>query len=103
MYIIIRTIEFKEKADRAKAIETAVKMADYLQRKQNLETKVTLNVGGKQNQLHFVVMSDSIDSAPAREVERIADEEWQALLYAAIDGELFSPGSISDAIHHVVG
>lgn len=103
MYIITRTIEIGASVPVSDAVQMATRMAEYVKNHQDVEIKVTINFAGALNQLHWVVMTDSLDQSPASEAERNADPEWQALVAESIEKGLFAPGTIRDDIQLVVG
>ena len=102
MYIIKRTIEVGIGANPTEALQAAIQIGEYVKNKQGMETKTAVNVGGYLNQIHWIVMSDSVDDLAARTAEREADEEWQQLVTPFMENGLFKPGSVRDEILMVV-
>jgi hypothetical protein len=103
MYIIKRTVEMGHGVAPAAALQAAIQIAAYVSNKQGLETKTAVNVGGSQHEIHWVVMSESLDILPAITADREADEAWQQLVAPFTEAGLFKPGSIRDEILQVIG
>lgn len=103
MYILMRTIEIAAGADPQRAIEMAHKIGQYVTDKQGMKTKTTVNVGGPLNQIHWVVMTDSLDAGPTRDAERNNDPEWQQIFAKAMEEGLYTAGSARDTILRVIG
>lgn len=80
-----------------------MRMAHYVSEKQGMQTKAAVNVGGKINKLHWVVMTDSLDATPERDMARNQDPAWQKLFAEAMEARLFTPGSVKDTIYRVLG
>ena len=98
MYLINRTIEIAPDVNPAEAIQAANTIAAYLSRKHGVDAKVAVNVSGYQHELHWIVITDSIDSMADYAAERAADEEWQTLLAPYLEAALFSPNTTRDEI-----
>lgn len=103
MYIVIRSVEMGEGANPGEATQALVRIAEYLKEKEDIEAKVARNIGGRQNVLHLVAMTESLDEEPARAAKRDEDPEWQELLGGILEAGLFKPGSLRDQILGVVG
>ena len=103
MYIMIRSVEMGEGANPGEAVQALVRIAEYLKEKENMDAKVARNVGGSQNVLHMVIMTDSLDEQPARTAKINKDPEWQELYGGIVAAGLFKPGSLRDKILGVVG
>ncbi len=103
MYIVKRTIEMGVGANPAEVLQAAVAIGAYVKNKQGLDTKTTVNFGGYLNQIHWIVMTDSLDILREKTAEREADEEWQRLIAPMNEAGLFKPGSVRDEILSVIG
>ncbi len=103
MYIIKRTIEMGHGVDPAQSMQAALQIAAYVRDVQGMETKTAVNVGGSLHEIHWIVMTDSLDALPRQTAEREADPVWQQLVTPFNEAGLFKPGSIRDEILQVVG
>ena len=98
MYLINRTIEIAPDINPGEAIQAANTIAAYLTKKHGVNARVAVNLNGYQHELHWIVITESIDRMADFAAERAADEEWQTLLAPYLEAALFSPNTTRDEI-----
>ena len=76
------------------AIEWALKVADYISSKYDIELEVLMNVTGPQNELHWMSHNGSVGAFEEGFLKLTSDQEYQNMLGDSVG--LFVDGSSRD-------
>ncbi|MGB3715759.1 MAG: hypothetical protein WA996_15135 [Candidatus Promineifilaceae bacterium] len=101
MFSWVRTVDIRD-GKALPAIEFGLKIAGYVNDKFGLNVAVQRNVTGMVNQLHWVVIYDSLTSFEEATAATTADEGYQQLLAESAEKELFFANSAVDSLYQSI-